>query len=371
MKLCGLDWWSRQQAIAELVRRPKEEYIGHLEEGLRNHDDASIRNVSMEVYCALGPAALTSLRTLICDDDPEVRLFTVNILGWIGDSGALDILSSSIRDPDINVRIASAESLGRIGDPRALEVLESALDDDAWVAMAAINALGNIGGEGSLDILYRCLGREGYQKITINALEKAGNRNSIQHLASCFADAGLRETALGAIVRVGEKEGVRLKPEYFANLVPMLVEMADSRDPETRKNALTALCWSRDITGLSYLIEAVRDSELQEHAIEGLLNVGRKAVCAIVDEMKVSTGSHRPMLAKLLAMMGENKALLQFAADQDPEVRSEVAIALGSVDLKRARTALEQMLSDPCVEVRHAARKGLSVFDKDKGLKLK
>jgi HEAT repeat protein len=365
-RLCGLDWWSRQQAIADLVGSQGKGYIRHLEEGVRNHDDAAVRNVSMEVYRALGIRAFPSLRELINEDDPEVRLFAVNIFSWIKHSDALPLLFSSIEDPDVNVRIASAEALGQIGNPEALTVLEAALDDDPWVAMAAINAMGEIGGEASLELLYRCLGREGYQEIAINAIEKAGNRNSIQHLAACFENAGMRDAALGAIVRIGEKEGVRLKPEYFANIVPMLAKMIDSRNPETRRDALTALCWSKDIAGLYYLIEAVRDAELQEHALEGLLNIGRKAVCAIVDEMKGSTGSHRPMLAKVLAMMEENKALLQFAADEDPEVRAEVALALGSVDLKRSRTTLDRMLSDPCEEVRHAARKSLSAFDIDK-----
>jgi HEAT repeat protein len=136
--------------------------------------------------------------------------------------------------------------------------------------------------------------------------------------------------------------------------------MLGSSDEEMKKYAFMALSWSADITGLPFFLDGVRDEELQEYAIEGLLGIGRKAVCSIVDEMKRSSGVHRPMLARVLCMIGEPKALLQFAGDEDPEVRAEVALAIGSLGLERAVRTLHEMLSDECEEVRLAARKGLS-----------
>jgi HEAT repeat protein len=359
-ELPGRDWWGRQKIISALVARPGTDYVAYLEEGLRNHEDADIRNAAMEVYRALGVRALPSLASLVRDEDPEVRLFTINILCEIRDTSAVPLLIEAIRDCDVNVRCAAAEALGNIGDTRAVPILREALDDEPWVGMAAISSLGEIGGAEALDILYECLGRRIYPEAAIMAIEKGGVQESIKQLISCFSDVGLREHALRAIIKIAESAGVRPRPEYVLSLVPVLISMLDSPDEEMKKYAFMALSWSDDIAGLSFFLDGIRDEELQEYAIAGLLGIGRKAVCSIVDEMKRSSGVHKPMLAKVLSMIGEPKALLQFAEDEDPEVRVEVALAIGSLDLERAGRALRNMLSDEHEEVKLAAQRGLS-----------
>ena len=363
-KLPHLDWWHRSKTIKDLLRHPEDEYTGFLEDGIRNHEEANVRNAAMEVYAALGPRALPSLSVLQKDDDPEVRLFSVNVLCEIRDAKTLPLLFASIKDPDMNVRAASAEALGRIGAPQALGMLQEALSDDPWVAIAAINAIGEIGGEKALLILYDCLKHESSRAMAIDALEKAGNKESIQYLAVCLASEDVREMALKAIVKIAERERFRARPEYFISLAHTLKEMYNSADPDKRKQAFIALCWLEDIMAVPYLIEGLKDDELSEYAIEGLLHVGKKAVCSIVDNLKHSTGRHRVILAKILNMLDENIALLQFAEDDDPEVRTEVALVIGSIPLERAAKALSKMQEDPQEEVRLAARKSLDSLRK-------
>lgn len=361
------DWWGRQRAIRDIITRPEEEYLIHLEEGLRNDDDANVRNAVMEVYRALGSRALPALGRLVKDADPEIRLFAVNILFDIADKRGLPLLLFTIHDSDINVRVSSAEALGAIGGGRALAALKEALGDESWVAVAAVHSLGEIGGEEALHILYDCLDRQELRDIAIVALEKAGDVKSIRHLTEYFLRSELREIVLKAIVKIGEKERVKPAPEYFLGIVPALIEMMISSSSEMKRYAFIALCWSQDVAGLSYMIDALRDEDLQEYAIEGLLGIGRRSVCAIVDEMKASRGNHRPVLAKVLVMIGEGKALLQFAEDDDPEVRTEAALALGCLDLERAKLTLIKMLSDPHGEVREAARSTIDKLEAGRG----
>ena len=358
------DWWERQEIISSLVARPGTEYLAYLAEGLRNHDDADIRNSAMEVFRALGPRAIPFLASLVRDDDPEVRLFAVNILCEIRDKTALPLLTGALSDNDVNVRCAAAEALGSTGDPRALGPLKAALTDEPWVAMAAVNALGEIGGAGALNVLYDCLDKGIYPEVAMVAIAKAGDTGSMMRLIHCFSEPTLRMPSLRAIIGIAERAGVRPRPEYFINLVPMLIEMLGSRDEEMKKYAFMALSWSAEIMALPFLLEGVRDHELQEYAIEGLLGIGRRAVCGVVDELKLSRGSHRPVLAKVLSMIGGATALLQFAGDEDREVRTEVALALGPLDMDRAVRTLHEMLSDEDEEVRLAARRSLSQAEK-------
>lgn len=363
-ELPELDWWDRRRAIQNLIAHPESEYTGFLEESIRNHADANIRNTAMEVYSALGSRAFRSLSALLEDDDPEVRLFSVNMLCEIRDEKALPYLYSSIKDPDINVRVATVEALGRIGRPDMLGLLQEALKDEPWVSLAAINAIGEIGGEQALLILYDCLKQEGRRKMTIAAIEKAGNKQSVQYLALYLANNDIREMVLKAIVKIAERERFRPGPEYFISLAHTLKEMYYSADPDMRKQAFIALCWTEDIFAIPYFIEGLKDDELLEYAIDGLLHIGKKAVCSIVNDIKGSAGPHRRVLANILRMLDANMALLQFAEDADPEVRTEVALGLASVHLERAHEALLKMLQDPYEEVRLAARKSLDIINR-------
>lgn len=354
--LAKKDWWERQQAIVQLLACPEQDVIGELEKGIRNHGDADIRNVAMEVYKVLGIRGFASLASLLQDSDCEARLFAVNILCDVADRRAYPVLVSALEDRDVNVRVAAAEALGKIRDDRAVPILERALHDEPWVAMAAVNALGDIGGEAALSALYGCLETEGCREIAITVLGKAGNADTMEYLAVYLGDDRLSELALKATIRIAEREQVRLQPEYFMHHIAKLMNMMRSPDTETRKAAISAIIWSRDFAAQQWLIDATRDPDLREHALEGILQIGRRAVPGIIDEIRNTYGPHRRMLVKVLDMLGEQTSLLQFSDDADPEVRTEVALALGAVKIARATGVLQNMMNDPVEEVRIAAK---------------
>ncbi len=351
------EWWIRSSAIKDLLQYPEEDYFPFLENALRDHDNANLRNASMECYKALSSRALPSLRRLIADDDPEVRLFAANLLGDIADTGTAPDLINAMKDPDCNVRIASAEALGKIRDARAVNILREALNDEPWVAMASIKALGEIGGDESLKALYSCLEREEYRGLAFDAIEKAGNEHAIRYLTPFVDRDEMRELALKAVVNIADRRGIRLMPEYFMNMTPLLIGLQGSQDPEVKRAAFIALAWTGDPEGLPFFIDALNDEDLQEYAIRGFLGIGKKAVPEIIDALRDSGRPQRIVLAKLLAMLGEHEALLQFSRDYDPEVRVEVALALAKINSAETVGILSRMMNDPDEEVRMAAYK--------------
>jgi HEAT repeat protein len=304
---------------------------------------------------------------LFKDVDTDVRMFAANLLGDIRDASALPTLIQSMDDSDANVRIASAEAMGKIGDEEALPALEKALDDEQWVALSAIQSLGEIGGRKALSILYACLDREEYQGFAITAIKQAGNKDSIKYLTR-FIDMPdhifHRDIALDAIIKIAEKESIRLKPDSLKKIIPMLIDTVKSQDLDSKKSAFIALCWSEDSNGLPFFIDALKEEELLEYAIDGILSLGRKAAPAIVEALKDSREDHRVVLAKVLSMLGEHTALIEFKKDENPELRREVAQALGSVNSATSVRALLKLLSDPFEEVRLAARKSLDRLNK-------
>ncbi len=356
-ELGNADWWTRSNAINGLLNHSEEYCLSFLEEALRNQENALLRNGAMECYAVLGNRAAPSLIGLLKDEDPEVRLFSTNLLGEIAGMRAIPELVAMLKDPDVNVRVAGAEALGKTGDPCAVGALSEAVRDEPWVTMAAIKSLGDIGGGDALDVLHLCLAKDEYRGITFDALEKAGNEKSIRYLAPFLEGGELKELALRAVVTIAEKEGMRLMPDHFTSLVPLLIDLQRSPLPEIKKAAFIALSWARDLRAVPCLIEALNDEEFQEYAINGIMCIGKEAAPAIINALKDAGRPQRSVLAKMVSMMGEYSALMQFSEDDDPEVRVEVAIALGNILSPGTGEILSRMLDDPEDEVRLVARR--------------
>jgi HEAT repeat protein len=348
------DWWVRKETIGKLLDYPEEMYLSDLEEWLRNGNDVLQRNASMEAFKELGVRALGSLVCLLKDEDVDVRIFSANVLGDIKEPSALGSLVVALQDPDENVRVAVAEALGKIGDERAVEALTTALGDMSWAAIAAIEALGRIGGTNALAVLHECLENKDYCGIACSALEKAGDRSSIEHLIPLLKMEDGRELVLQAIVSIAEREKTALPASLFCGDIDLLVAWLGSPQEEIRRAAFIAMSWSNDMRCLPYYLKAFQNDLLLEYAINGLLALGSKAVPEIVETMK-KPGKNNGVLAKVLSMIGEKEALMLFAKDEDAEVRTEVALAIGSLRTPELREALQTLSRDPVEEVRAAA----------------
>jgi HEAT repeat protein len=359
----GGDWSKRQASIEDLLMLPEDMFLPHLEKAIGDHANANLRNGAMEAYRSLGRKAVPSLLKLLRDEDSEIRTFAANILGDIGDREAVPYLIRALKDTDENVKVASAESLGKIGDNKAVRALAQAIFVEGrgvgspWPALAAMDALAKIGGQEALEILTSCVKKRMYIEMALDALERIGGREAIKAISEFIEEEELKELALKAIVNIAERLGDRFMPEYFMRLAPVLLEIYKSPKFEVRKAALIALSWAEDIRAVFALIDSIAEEDLQEYALKGLLKLGKKSVQAIIDAIKEVDKPQRATLARFLFIMGEYEALLQFAADGDPRIRLEAALAAGKLSSKRAGKVLAALARDPEREVRAAARK--------------
>ena len=363
-ELKNSDWWVRRETIRKLLVYPENLYLSDLEEWLRNGEDALLRNASMELFKELGERALGSLGCLLRDEDVDVRIFAANVLGDIMNTAALADLVEALNDPDDNVRIAVAEALGKIADERAVAPLTASLGDMPWTAMAAIGALGRIGGPKALTVLHRCLKNKDYCGITCSALEKAGDRSSIEHLLPYLKMEEVGELVLQAIVGIAEREKTALPASLFSRDIDQFLDWLGSPQEGIRRAAFIVMSWSNDVRGLPYFLKAFQDDLLLEHALNGLLALGKEAVPEIIETMK-KHGKNKGVLAKVLSMMGEKETLMLFVDDEDDEVRAEVALAIGLLRTPEVSKMLQTLSRDPVEEVRAAALLSLRNFERE------
>src|SRR5688572_13811996 len=69
MAVADESWPVRQAAAERLAAFEQAALLPHLEQALRDDEDAARRNAAMEIYVKMGPAALPALLALLGDAD--------------------------------------------------------------------------------------------------------------------------------------------------------------------------------------------------------------------------------------------------------------------------------------------------------------
>ena len=102
----------------------------------------------------LSPARLAILEGAMQDDNREVRMSVVDILGTCPAEHIEDILVAGLNDPAPWVQVRCVNHLGNRKSPKAIGPLVGMLqNENSLVVLGAINALQNIGGDIALEAL--------------------------------------------------------------------------------------------------------------------------------------------------------------------------------------------------------------------------
>lgn len=111
-------------------------------------NDAAIRNEAIEAMKSLPNSVAPIMASLLRDPDPDVRIFTVNVLESLKhpevERWLIDVIT---RDPHVNVCAAAVDLLGELGTEAAiapLEALRKRFADVPYIGFAAFLALKRI-----------------------------------------------------------------------------------------------------------------------------------------------------------------------------------------------------------------------------------
>ena len=126
-------------------KAPGPEALEKLNSCLSSHH-AHIRNAAKQILIQLGSRAVPSLMDNLKQDDPDLSIHTLNVLGDIGDAAAIPairkLLFNEPKDP--NVRFAAYEVLGRLPVEKGAITLAAGLHDPVDnVRTAAASAINN------------------------------------------------------------------------------------------------------------------------------------------------------------------------------------------------------------------------------------
>ncbi|MEW6364620.1 MAG: HEAT repeat domain-containing protein [Acidobacteriota bacterium] len=221
--------WIRQRALrvgASLLG--EDQLVSYL----RDDADDIVRNMGLEMLKLRGPQALSVAVKLLRDDDPDVVLQAIGILDHVKDVRALEPLRPCLRHSDQNVVQAAILAIGHLGDERVVPDLLAFLDGEAWLQIAAIQALGDLRSPAALRPLKKLLVDMFLGPLSAESIARIGGPQAFKILAEhwmAFHEQVDVEMMLGLLAHV--MEGLPKPspaPEGFeASLRPLIDDPAE------------------------------------------------------------------------------------------------------------------------------------------------
>jgi HEAT repeat protein len=173
---------------------------------LLDSEDSYLRNQAVEVLRARGARAIPRLDRAFLEGSADRRKFVIDVLATSGDPAAAGIYDRALADADPNVVITAVESLGarRVVAFRAR--IESLMVPGAhpMLLCAAIEALAQIGDEGSVTAIRQCIGggaaMPGFlQASYVKLLGAKGCPDDVHEIARLIGREGLEGPVLNAL----------------------------------------------------------------------------------------------------------------------------------------------------------------------------
>jgi HEAT repeat protein len=301
--------------------------------------------------------------------DPAVVCDVAQILGRRKSVDSVPTLAEWCADPDDNVAVAAIEALGRIGGSSAVAPLVAAVESGNFFrAFPAIMVLGQTGDPRAVTPLAARLGEPHYSAEAALALGRTGQLAAVSPLAQHLGgDVALVRWVARALTdlhqrhldRFGDPEAV---PRLFVAEVShdaresLAAALRDAGIDDTVAVA-TVLGWLRDTRGLTSLLHIIDgETAAAPEALRTLRSIAEAAEPVVRDTIRAGGSARR---LRLLPLLGARRSvvpeLVLCLSDEDPAVRAAAADGLGRIGDPSAVGALFALLGDADARVAQAA----------------
>jgi HEAT repeat protein len=276
---------------------------------------------------------------LLCDSlhspEPAICIAAVEALGKVGGEGAVEALIPCLRSNHTQIRSESARALGILGAAEATGLISKLLEDKEWeVRREAASALGKLNNREALEPLSKVLDDtdSDVREAAALALSKMADRRAVGPLVLALKDE------VASVRRIAAAGLSRIDPDWVSL-------------PETRAAA----------EKLKFAIQDA-DPAVRFFVAQLLVNLGEMNPETLLgfspeDQLASPAIKRRRMATNLFI------ALLD---DRDRDIRQAAAEALGQLGGDRAKQALTRATGDPEGDVAIAAQIALQTFGAEK-----
>lgn len=307
-------------------------------------EDAPLRNLAMDILRQVGDQDIHSLIELMRDQDPDIRIFTSDILGSTSTILAVSPLCEALlKDPEVNVRYQAAVSLGELGFGEASASLNKALKDEEWIQFAVVEALAKIEDDSSVNALVSGLDSASdlVASMIVDALAEKGNFKAVPKLMSVLdgSASALQNKITKAVVNIlGGKSLSLLSEKEKGKLRDYLFKAVKDQEEDVQDSAVTGLSWlggeeaSRSILELAAGIDPDNEEERYDNALGALARIGlTDALSEGLNSDDIATAKVAVGAMRILEDSEVVQRIIDAFAHKDRDLQREMAAALAEV----------------------------------------
>lgn len=242
----------RHAACVALGTLKAEAAIPHL---VKSMSAPSMTAAAASALKEIGRPALAPLLSCLNRVKKAVRLVVIETLGDLKEKDACRPLVRVLKEADADIQAAAAAALGALQDKRAVPALVDLLNGEPKVAMAAVDALGSIGGRKSCDALLGRLKTADESKVfaLLRAVSKAKDTRAIPYIKQLMKkspDGKYPNAYVDALADLGSEDARRI----YARL-------ADQDDKWARLDAIHRLMRLDDKRAIEPLRKLLNDND--------------------------------------------------------------------------------------------------------------
>ncbi|CAN5910825.1 hypothetical protein BH11MYX2_BH11MYX2_07660 [soil metagenome] len=313
-----------------------------------------------------GPSANAEVAKLADGEDPAVVADAAAILGRRKAKDQVPTLAKLLTHADDNVAVAAIEAIGSIGGSVAIDELVALLARrEFFRTFPAIQILGRSADPRVVAPLAELLSDEIYQVEAARALGRTGAAQAVAPLASLLVggdDAKVRLVALSIadlITRaawVGAAAPVALTlREALGRSARRFVEALAGGDLAERTAIIQVLGVVGDGATLEPLVRLLDTPGLGPTAIEAIRQIGRSHESALTDALAHGDTTTRTAILPMITARRAVGHLRDLLSDEEAEVRARAAEALARIGDASELPRLFALLGDPNLRVSLAA----------------
>ena len=353
--------WAVRRAVVAALAILGDRAVPALCRGLLSHRDDEARLAALvdALSASRGDPAAPMLRIL--DDPgstPPLICDAAQVLGRRKSAAAAPALERLTAHPDDNVAVAAIEALGRIGGGAGIDALVAVLAGKNFFRIfPAIDVLGSSGDRRALTPLVKLLGDPRYALEAARALGRSGDPSAALPLTQLLRHANdslARVIAVSvasihaqALHRYGTAEPVeaalRVAPLAF---LPRLVQSVEGAAPEEQIAICGVLSWLRDPSAASALIDLLET--MPAPVTVALRGLGHASDPLILQALREGDSARRALLLPLVSRRTRSAGeVLECLADPDSSVRVLACSALARIGDVSAVPRLFDLLRDP------------------------
>ncbi|NVB84700.1 MAG: HEAT repeat domain-containing protein [Kofleriaceae bacterium] len=329
-------------------------------------DENAIAAAVDALSASTGPHVTELVLVLVDHGNAAVVADAAAILGRRRVHAATPVLAQLVRHTDDNVAVAAIEALGTIGGSAAVEALISVIESRAFFrTFPAIQVLARTGDPRAIPALTSLLADETYRLEVVRALGRTGLVQAIDPIISLLerpSDAVLRLVAVSLAELIARADFAGAEAPVSAalrtKLAPWLGKLATTlrtADPAERTAIATVLGRAGDVSVLPAITAMLEDAETASAANDALQHLGRSADDAMLAALATRDPLRRAAILPILQHPEAAPTVRALLDDSDVEVRARACEALARLRDTSSVPRLFEALGDPSPRVAHAA----------------